>query len=207
MMDSITRALATYAIGAAETDFPARARRYAVDAITDCIGCMLAGAREPLAPMVLSVVGGTPGGAERAVLVGTDLAAAAALHFGIDSANIALAYESSSGISRSHAFLRAPQRGAGRARARLSTITCCPRLSVSFCPRMRAFTSTLPPAANRSIRRWLRCRAMRPAQLRGRQMPTQRRAAGGGLRGRAISCQRSFPFVKTATVRCGKRRA
>ena len=78
MMDSITRALAAYAIGAGETDFPARARRYAVDAITDCIGCMLAGAREPLAPMVLNVVGGTPGGAERAVLVGTDLAAAPA---------------------------------------------------------------------------------------------------------------------------------
>jgi hypothetical protein len=43
------RALTDFALGSSDTGFPDRARAMAVDAITDCIACMIAGAGEPLA--------------------------------------------------------------------------------------------------------------------------------------------------------------
>jgi 2-methylcitrate dehydratase PrpD len=49
---SLARALARFACNARDDDFPGRAREMAVDAITDCIGCMLAGSREPVAAIV-----------------------------------------------------------------------------------------------------------------------------------------------------------
>jgi len=77
-MDTLTRKLAAYTLGSADADFPPRARRFAADAITDCVGCMLAGAREPLAPMILNVVTSAPRGQGLAPLVGTALDAAPA---------------------------------------------------------------------------------------------------------------------------------
>ena len=52
--DSPTRQLAAFAVHAG--NFPALARRRAVDAITDCVGCMFAGARESLAPPLMRVL-------------------------------------------------------------------------------------------------------------------------------------------------------
>lgn len=51
-----TASLARFAAGAAVRDFPARAREMAVDAITDCIGCIIAGTAEPLIAPLLEVV-------------------------------------------------------------------------------------------------------------------------------------------------------
>lgn len=51
---SPTRQLAAFAVGSG--DFPALARQRAVDAITDCIGCILAGTREALAQPLLRVL-------------------------------------------------------------------------------------------------------------------------------------------------------
>lgn len=50
----ITDAMAAFAIGPA--DFPELARSRAVDAMVDCIGCMLAGSREPLATALLAAL-------------------------------------------------------------------------------------------------------------------------------------------------------
>ena len=76
-MDSIAGTLATYTLGATHSDFSERARRLAGDAITDCVGCMLGGAGEPLAPMMLKVVTGESGSLGSAILVGTNFNAAA----------------------------------------------------------------------------------------------------------------------------------
>jgi 2-methylcitrate dehydratase PrpD len=48
-MSTIARTLAGFVLETGSNRFPALARSRAVDAITDCIGCMLAGATEPLA--------------------------------------------------------------------------------------------------------------------------------------------------------------
>ena len=77
-MDTLARKLAAFAVNAAHDDFPARARHLAVDAVTDCVGCMLAGAREPLAAMILKVVPAARSGGAGSLLVGTALDAAPA---------------------------------------------------------------------------------------------------------------------------------
>lgn len=77
-MDTYARKLASFAVTAAHADFPDRARRIAMDAITDCVACMLAGAREPLASIILNVVSTTRSGGSGALLVGTALQAAPA---------------------------------------------------------------------------------------------------------------------------------
>jgi len=66
-----TRLLAEFAVQA--DGFPEAARARAVDAITDCVGCMLAGRREPLADALLRTLTITPGSAPHApaMLVGT----------------------------------------------------------------------------------------------------------------------------------------
>lgn len=68
---SPTRALAHFAVHGG--DFPPTARARAVHAITDCVGCMLAGGREPLAEHLLGVLATrsvTESGSD-ALLVGT----------------------------------------------------------------------------------------------------------------------------------------
>ncbi len=72
-MDQIARKLAQYSLGATDTGFPPLARSRAVDAITDCVGCMFAGSREPLAKMLLNVVSGSPRESARGLLLGTSL--------------------------------------------------------------------------------------------------------------------------------------
>jgi 2-methylcitrate dehydratase PrpD len=57
----VTAGLARFAAG--RHAFPARARAMAVDAITDCLGCILAGTAEPLARPLLEVVTHGDGGA------------------------------------------------------------------------------------------------------------------------------------------------
>jgi len=78
MMNTTTRSVAAFA--ASGHDFPPLARSRAVDAITDCVGCMLAGSREPLAAPLLRVLP-TSGAAEErasAPLLGTSHYAAPA---------------------------------------------------------------------------------------------------------------------------------
>ncbi|MEK7861706.1 MAG: hypothetical protein AAB295_00375, partial [Chloroflexota bacterium] len=72
-MDQLARKLARYALGASDAGFPPLARSRAVDAITDCVACMLGGSREPLAGMVLNVVSTAPRDAARGLLLGTVL--------------------------------------------------------------------------------------------------------------------------------------
>jgi len=72
-MGDIAGGLARYAIGLQAASLPALARARAVDAIVDCVGCMLVGSREPLAPRLLKVVASQPGGPGAALLVGTGL--------------------------------------------------------------------------------------------------------------------------------------
>lgn len=59
-MTQPTRSLAEYVCHARDSDFPMLARSRAVDAITDCVACMLGGSREPLARMLLNVVSTSP---------------------------------------------------------------------------------------------------------------------------------------------------
>ncbi|MEO8754223.1 MAG: MmgE/PrpD family protein [Casimicrobiaceae bacterium] len=75
---SPTRELAHFAVHA--IGFPALARQRAVDAITDCVGCMLAGSREALANPLLRVLPkhSATSGAAPALLVGTQAFAAPA---------------------------------------------------------------------------------------------------------------------------------
>ncbi|MFH1602322.1 MAG: MmgE/PrpD family protein, partial [Pseudomonadota bacterium] len=83
-MDGLARGLAEFACAASSTSFPLRARLLAVDAITDCVACMIAGAREPLATMVGKVVP-EAGGEEAVALIGTSRKASpadAALYHG-----------------------------------------------------------------------------------------------------------------------------
>lgn len=68
LLPSVSQRLADFAIRAG-TDFPAPARERAVDAITDCIGCLLAGASEPVASVVRAVVPTVDNGAR---LIGSD---------------------------------------------------------------------------------------------------------------------------------------
>ena len=78
MLDSPTHKLARFAVRGG--DFPALARQRAVDAITDCVGCMLAGSREDLAAPLLGVLPthAAPSPDARAVVVGTGRYAAPA---------------------------------------------------------------------------------------------------------------------------------
>jgi len=62
MKDSTSRRLAEYALGVADRDLPQLARQRAVDAITDCVGCMLAGALEPIAGAVAGAIAVGHGG-------------------------------------------------------------------------------------------------------------------------------------------------
>ncbi len=58
-MTNGSRDFAEFALCSKDSDFPERARQMAVDAMTDCLACMIAGAREPLARKLLNVIGGT----------------------------------------------------------------------------------------------------------------------------------------------------
>jgi 2-methylcitrate dehydratase PrpD len=75
---SATRLLAEFTVQA--DGFPEAARARAVDAITDCVGCMLAGRREPLAEALLRTLTVTPNAAPYApaMLAGTGYHAPAA---------------------------------------------------------------------------------------------------------------------------------
>ena len=55
-MNTIASGLARYINLTRNDDFPALARSRALDAITDCIACMLAGSREPLARILLDTL-------------------------------------------------------------------------------------------------------------------------------------------------------
>ncbi len=68
---AVTHAMAAFAIAPAA--FPALARERARDAALDCIGCMLAGSREPLAAPLLRVLPSfdTPSAQAPALLLGT----------------------------------------------------------------------------------------------------------------------------------------
>jgi 2-methylcitrate dehydratase PrpD len=82
---AVTAALAAWAARTGPGDLPPDAVRLATDAITDGVGCALAGSREPLGPMVRAVIAARPADPAGAWLVGTTLAAApadAALHNG-----------------------------------------------------------------------------------------------------------------------------
>lgn len=58
--------LAQFASTLATKGIPARARKLAVDAITDCVACSLAGSRSALAAHLLNVIGRVPGDDETA---------------------------------------------------------------------------------------------------------------------------------------------
>jgi 2-methylcitrate dehydratase PrpD len=73
-----------FALALRHDDVPAHGRRLAVDAITDCVACMLAGYGTSLAKPLLAVVGG-PGAAGAATLIGAKRTASlhdAALYHG-----------------------------------------------------------------------------------------------------------------------------
>lgn len=61
MEKSLAQALAEFTVDSRPEHFPRRAREMAVDAITDCVGCMLAGSREPLSGSILRVVADVTG--------------------------------------------------------------------------------------------------------------------------------------------------
>ena len=70
-MSPSTQSLARFVCNVRDSDFPGEARSRAVDAITDCVACMLAGSREALAPMLLNVVSAAPAAnASSALLLG-----------------------------------------------------------------------------------------------------------------------------------------
>jgi len=56
-MTHATAAFVEFAEQSRDAAFPARAREMAIDAITDCLGCMVAGAGEPVADMLGRIVG------------------------------------------------------------------------------------------------------------------------------------------------------
>lgn len=56
-MTGATEAFVAFALSRRGTNFPEKARAMAVDAITDCLGCMVAGAGEPVAGMLGRIVG------------------------------------------------------------------------------------------------------------------------------------------------------
>ena len=59
-MTRATAGFVEFALASRRTEFPADARAMAVDAITDLLGCMVAGAGEPLARMLAGVVFDAP---------------------------------------------------------------------------------------------------------------------------------------------------
>lgn len=73
--EPLASAFARFVGAARSATFPSEARRRAVDAMTDCAGCQLAGTAEPLAAMVLAIVPSVsePTGTCVAPLVGTGL--------------------------------------------------------------------------------------------------------------------------------------
>jgi 2-methylcitrate dehydratase PrpD len=70
-MQALTRSMARFSIAA--HDFPALARERARDAITDCVGCILAGSREALAAPLAAALPGfdAPSKAAPALLMGS----------------------------------------------------------------------------------------------------------------------------------------
>ena len=72
-MTDATRHFVSFASECHADSFPAKARAMAVDAITDCLGCMIAGADEQVSQKLARVVGGTPddAGGSFVPLVGT----------------------------------------------------------------------------------------------------------------------------------------
>ncbi|TCR62548.1 MmgE/PrpD family protein [Bosea sp. BK604] len=72
MADVLATAFAAFAASAHERVFPAEARRRAVDAITDCVGCQLAGSAEPAAEIMLKTMASAsePSAALPSALVG-----------------------------------------------------------------------------------------------------------------------------------------
>ena len=61
--------LAAHASTVADRDIPARARKLAADAITDCVACGIAGSRTELAAHLLRVIASIPGNAETGALL------------------------------------------------------------------------------------------------------------------------------------------
>lgn len=55
-MTGATEAFVDFALSRRGAEFPEKAREMAVDAITDCVGCMIAGAGEPVAGMLGRIV-------------------------------------------------------------------------------------------------------------------------------------------------------
>jgi 2-methylcitrate dehydratase PrpD len=74
-METNAQRLAAFAAAASHADFPALARTRAVDAITDCVGCMLAGVSEPLAAKVVRASAAGSGSGASALVVGAGTAA------------------------------------------------------------------------------------------------------------------------------------
>lgn len=72
-MTDATHSFVVFAEQCREKPFPPRARAMAVDAITDCLGCMIAGANEPVARKLSRVVGPMPddAGGTAIPLIGT----------------------------------------------------------------------------------------------------------------------------------------
>lgn len=70
--EPLARAFAEFASSASKTNFPPRARARALDAVTDCIGCMIAGRREPLADKLtrLMPIVAQPDGLMNAAVIG-----------------------------------------------------------------------------------------------------------------------------------------
>ena len=60
MVTRATAGFVEFALASRRTEFPADARAMAVDAITDLLGCMVAGAGEPLAPMLAGIMFDAP---------------------------------------------------------------------------------------------------------------------------------------------------
>ncbi len=91
-----------FALSLKDDDVPARGRRLAIDAITDCVACILAGFNTALANPLLAVVGG-PGEKGGAALIGAKRTASlhdAALYHG--SLGHALDYDDGSHPAYSH---------------------------------------------------------------------------------------------------------
>ena len=56
-MSAATHGFVTFALSQRKSEFPERARSMAVDAITDLLGCMIAGAGEPVAAKLDRIIG------------------------------------------------------------------------------------------------------------------------------------------------------
>jgi hypothetical protein len=69
--------IAAFATHLTADDTPPEARRRAVDAITDCVGCSVAGSGTALAKYVLNVISTTNASERTATLIGTNRRASA----------------------------------------------------------------------------------------------------------------------------------